>query len=219
MHQRCPSPHHRRSTGGYFQDLGELITLLEADKRYCGKHEIMIPYPKRAYAVPPNLYIIGTMNTADKSIALIDVALRRRFGFIELMPDYEALKRNLMSEDTDLQEIYSLSVDLLSSINQKITTLYDRDHQIGHSYLMRMSEAADAEEATELLIFTWYHEIIPLLQEYFYDAPAKLRRFSAKSSWKSRVGRSGSKRFWAMTSFRHAPGSPREPEQNQPVDC
>jgi len=161
---------------------GELITLLEADKRYCGKHEIMItlPYSKEKYAVPPNLYIIGTMNTADKSIALIDVAFRRRFGFIELMPDYEALKRNLMSEDTDLQEIYSLSVDLLSFINQKITTLYDRDHQIGHSYLMRMSEAADAEEATESLIFTWYHEIIPLLQEYFYDTPAKLEKILGK---------------------------------------
>lgn len=161
---------------------GELITLLEIDKRYCEEHEVMItlPYSKERYAVPPNLYIIGTMNTADKSIALIDAALRRRFGFIELMPDYEVLRQNLMGEDTDLQEIYSLSIDLLSFINQKITTLYDRDHQIGHSYLMRLSEAADAEEAIELLIFIWYHEIIPLLQEYFYDAPAKLEKILGK---------------------------------------
>ena len=161
---------------------GELITLLEIDKRYCEEHEVMVtlPYSKERYAVPPNLYIIGTMNTADKSIALIDAALRRRFGFIELMPDYEVLRQNLMSKDTDLQEIYSLSIDLLSFVNQKITTLYDRDHQIGHSYLMRLSEAADAEEAMELLIFIWYHEIIPLLQEYFYDAPAKLEKILGK---------------------------------------
>ncbi|MFA7563008.1 MAG: hypothetical protein WCY70_06170, partial [Methanoculleus sp.] len=139
-----------------------------------------LPYSKERYAVPPNLYIIGTMNTADKSIALIDAALRRRFGFIELMPDYEVLRQNLMSKDTDLQEIYSLSIDLLSFVNQKITTLYDRDHQIGHSYLMRLSEAADVEEAMELLIFIWYHEIIPLLQEYFYDAPAKLEKILGK---------------------------------------
>lgn len=161
---------------------GELITLLEADKRLFAKNQMVatLPYSKTSFGIPPNLYIIGTMNTADKSIALIDVALRRRFGFIELMPDYEVLKQNLMSEDTDLQEIYSLSIDLLSYINQKIAALYDRDHQIGHSYLMRMSEAADAEEATESLIFTLYHEILPLLQEYFYDTPAKLEKILGK---------------------------------------
>lgn len=161
---------------------GELITLLEADKRLFAKNQMVatLPYSKTSFGIPPNLYIIGTMNTADKSIALIDVALRRRFGFIELMPDYEVLKQNLMSEDTDLQEIYSLSIDLLSYINQKIAALYDRDHQIGHSYLMRMSEAADAEEATESLIFTLYQEILPLLQEYFYDAPAKLEKILGK---------------------------------------
>lgn len=161
---------------------GELITLLEADKRLFAKNQMIatLPYSKTSFGIPPNLYIIGTMNTADKSIALIDVALRRRFGFIELMPDCEVLKQNLMSEDTDLQEIHSLSIDLLSYINQKIAALYDRDHQIGHSYLMRMSEAADAEEATESLIFTLYHEILPLLQEYFYDAPAKLEKILGK---------------------------------------
>ncbi|MBA7482801.1 hypothetical protein ES707_18300 [subsurface metagenome] len=161
---------------------GELITLLEADKRLFAKNQTIatLPYSKTSFGIPPNLYVIGTMNTADKSIALIDIALRRRFGFIELMPDYEVLQQNITSEDVDLQEIYSLSIDLLSSVNQQITALYDRDHQIGHSYLMRMSEAEDANEATESLIFTWYHEIIPLLQEYFYDAPAKLEKILGK---------------------------------------
>ncbi len=161
---------------------GELITLLEADKRLFAKNQMVttLPYSKTSFGIPPNLYILGTMNTADKSIALIDVALRRRFGFIELMPDYGALKQNLTSEDADLQEIYSLSIDLLSYINQQITTLYDRDHQIGHSYLMRMSEATNVDEATESLAFTWYHEILPLLQEYFYDAPAKLEKILGK---------------------------------------
>ncbi|MDG6251498.1 hypothetical protein, partial [Methanocalculus sp.] len=100
--------------------------------------------------------------------------------FIELMPDYEVLQQNLMSNDADLQEIFSLSINLLSHINQQIVALYDRDHQIGHSYLMCMSEAADAEEATESLIFAWYHEILPLLQEYFYDVPAKLEKILGK---------------------------------------
>jgi 5-methylcytosine-specific restriction protein B len=161
---------------------GELITLIEADKRLLAKNQMVttLPYSKTSFGIPPNLYILGTMNTADKSIALIDIALRRRFGFIELMPDYEVLKQILTSEDADLREIYSLSIGLLSYINQQVTTLYDRDHQIGHSYLMRMSEATNVDEAIESLIFTWYHEILPLLQEYFYDAPAKLEKILGK---------------------------------------
>ncbi|WP_292392615.1 AAA family ATPase [Methanoculleus sp. UBA303] len=161
---------------------GELITLIEVDKRLLAKNQMVttLPYSKTSFGIPPNLYILGTMNTADKSIALIDIALRRRFGFIELMPDYEVLKQILTSEDADLREIYSLSIDLLSYINQQVTTLYDRDHQIGHSYLMRMSEATNVDEAIESLIFTWYHEILPLLQEYFYDAPAKLEKLLGK---------------------------------------
>lgn len=161
---------------------GELITLLEADKRLFAENQMVatLPYSKTSFGIPPNLYIIGAMNTADKSIALIDVALRRRFGFIELMPNYEVLQQNLVSEDADLQKIFSLSIMLLSHINQQIVALYDRDHQIGHSYLIRLREAADAEEAIESLIFTWYHEILPLLQEYFYDAPAKLEKILGK---------------------------------------
>lgn len=154
---------------------GELITLLEADKRYCGENEITItlPYSKEKFAIPPNLYIIGTMNTADKSISLVDAALRRRFGFIEMMPDYNVL-RNLPDDTNDeVGEIVDIAVEALETINERITSNYDRDHQIGHSYLMKVRNAGTRGDALEMLRFAWYHEIIPLLQEYYYDAPAQ----------------------------------------------
>ena len=111
---------------------GELITLLEADKRYCGENEITItlPYSKEKFAIPPNLYIIGTMNTADKSISLVDAALRRRFGFIEMMPDYNVL-RNLPDDTNDeVGEIVDIAVEALETINERITIIMT-DHQIG----------------------------------------------------------------------------------------
>jgi 5-methylcytosine-specific restriction protein B len=153
---------------------GELITLLEADKRYGEENELVttLPYSKQKFAVPPNLYLIGTMNTADRSISLVDVALRRRFGFIELMPDYVALE-NIIRKPA-IQDIAGLAVSLLMHLNEKIVASYDRDHQVGHSYFTRLQEAATREEAVERLHFAWYHEIVPLLQEYYYDAPRKL---------------------------------------------
>lgn len=167
---------------------GELITLLEADKRYCEENELTttLPYSKQRFSIPPNLFLIGTMNTADRSISLVDVALRRRFGFIELMPDYEVLR--MIIQNPSYQEISDLAVRLLKQINRKITANYDRDHQIGHSYLTKLNKAETREHAIELLHFAWYHEIIPLLQEYFYDAPPKLKDILGKKFVKVRDG-------------------------------
>jgi GTPase subunit of restriction endonuclease len=154
---------------------GELITLLEADKRYGEEHAIAItlPYSKEKFAIPPNLYIIGTMNTADKSISLVDAALRRRFGFIEMMPDYAVLRNLPGGKDDEVREIVEIATDALETINERITANYDRDHRIGHSYLMKVMDAGSRDEALEMLRFAWYHEIVPLLQEYYYDAPAR----------------------------------------------
>lgn len=154
---------------------GELITLLEGDKRYCGENEITttLPYSKEKFAIPPNLYIIGTMNTADKSISLVDAALRRRFGFIEMMPDCSVLRSLPDDNDNEVEEIVDIATDALETINERITGNYDRDHQIGHSYLMKVRNAGSRDDALEMLRFAWYHEIIPLLQEYYYDAPTR----------------------------------------------
>ena len=165
--------------------LGELITLLEKDKRLGEDNEIIIdlPYSKEPFAVPPNLYIIGTMNTADKSIALLDTALRRRFGFLEIEPNYDLItKDNLINvwkekcNDKEFNKIKKEDIEkmfqklgndeflkkLLETINTKITLLKDRDHRIGHSYFLNVKDIDD-------LRFVWYNEIIPLLMEYFYN--------------------------------------------------
>lgn len=157
---------------------GELITLLESDKRLTADYELIttLPYSKTKFAVPPNLYLIGTMNTADKSIALIDVALRRRFGFIEMMPDYSVLEEKLVSEDDSIQEVFNLSILALKKVNENILKTYDRDHQIGHSYLLKLKDSVSSTDAIENFCFIWYYEILPLMQEYFYDAPAKLKQ-------------------------------------------
>ncbi len=142
--------------------LGELITLIEDDKRL-GKANAMtvrLPYSGEEFGVPPNLYILGTMNTADRSIALLDIALRRRFTFIEMMPQPALLKA---VAGVDLNR-------LLTKLNSRITALLDRDHQIGHSYFLGIDEAD-----VEGLRFIWYHRVIPLLQEYFYNDGERLK--------------------------------------------
>lgn len=156
---------------------GELITLLECDKRYAEENEMLtvLPYSKLTFAIPPNLYIMGTMNTADRSIALLDIALRRRFGFIEMMPQPEVIREVVKTEDPKIQEVAATAISLLTSINEKIIGNYDRDHQIGHSYFTKLNEAKTRDEAIKILHFIWYHEIMPLLQEYYYDSPVKLQ--------------------------------------------
>lgn len=139
---------------------GELITLVEDDKRQDGENELTVtlPYSGDKFSVPGNLLIMGTMNTADRSIALLDLALRRRFTFVEVMPRPDLLP-----------EVSGLPLEsLLTGLNERITILLDRDHQIGHSYLMDVKKLAD-------LRFAWEHRILPLLQEYFYNDYERLR--------------------------------------------
>ncbi len=151
---------------------GELISLIEPDKR-TGRPEALeahLPYSKKRFGVPDNLYLIGTMNTADRSVEALDTALRRRFSFMELMPDPALLRQR------ENDEIFPgiRKSDILETINRRIEVLLDRDHTIGHSYFM------DANTPEELArIFN--DKILPLLQEYFYDDYAKIGMILGKT--------------------------------------
>ena len=141
--------------------LGELITLIESDKRNL-EHQVILPYTQDLFWVPENLFIIGTMNTADRSIAPIDTALRRRFAFEELMPQYELEELG--------REINGISLKtLLQELNKRIRNegISLRDKQIGHSYFMKVNNL-------EELRITFAVEIVPLLQDYFYNDYKKL---------------------------------------------
>ena len=142
---------------------GELITLIEPSRRLGADDEttVTLPYSGEDFGVPDNLYIIGTMNTADRSIQQMDTALRRRFAFVEMMPDAD---HDLISEDVD-------GVDcrpMLRAMNERIALLLDREHQIGHTYLLDV-------ETMEQLADRFRNRIFPLLQEYFYDDWRKIR--------------------------------------------
>ena len=140
---------------------GELITLLEENKRKGNPEqlEVVLPYSKEVFSIPNNLYIIGTMNTADRSVEALDTALRRRFSFTEMLPKADLLRDNKI-EGINLET-------LLNTINSRIEILLDTDHTIGHSYFMTVKTLDDLK-----LVFK--DKVIPLLQEYFYGDFGKI---------------------------------------------
>ena len=155
--------------GNVSQIFGELITLLEEDKRLGAAEalEATLPYSQEKFSVPSNLYIIGTMNTADRSVEALDTALRRRFSFHEMPP-----KPELIASEGKLKDQNGILVGidlpkLLETINVRIERLVDKDHKIGHSYFMSVSSLKDLKLAFQ-------NKIIPLLQEYFFGDYGKI---------------------------------------------
>lgn len=165
--------------GNISKIFGELITLIESDKRVIPNGErifentktqneelvVTLPYTKSKFGVPSNLYILGTMNTSDRSIASIDIALRRRFKFKEMMPD-----SNLVAD-------FGIGFNtIFDDLNYKIKLLLDRDHQIGHSYFINTKyNNNNGNNNVETLKDIWFSEILPLLNEYFYCDWEKLK--------------------------------------------
>ena len=151
--------------GNISKIFGELITLIEPTKRI-GQTEgqkVRLPYSQKLFGVPNNVYLIGTMNTADRSIATIDTALRRRFNFKEMLPDAEVLD-GIYVEDVSIKDIFI-------KMNKRITVLFDREHTLGHAYFLPLKGAPTIETLANI----FENSIIPLLQEYFYEDYEKIR--------------------------------------------
>lgn len=151
--------------GNISKIFGEIITLIEPSKRLGMPEasEVKLAYSKDNFGIPSNIYIIGTMNTADRSIAMLDTALRRRFDFIEMLPNPEIL-RGVTIEGVNI-------ADLLIKINKRVEILCGRDHTIGHAYFMGVLK----DPTIETLGHIFKNNIIPLLQEYLYDDYEKIR--------------------------------------------
>ena len=149
---------NRANVGKVF---GELVALIEDDKRAgrANALSVTLPYSGDALAVPPNLTVVGTMNTADRSIALLDHALRRRFVFVDVPPDPGLLE---VVDGVNLAAV-------LRGLNRRVAGQLDRDHRVGHSYFLGM-------ETANAVRFAWYARVVPLLAEYFHGAPGRLRR-------------------------------------------
>lgn len=162
--------------GNISKIFGELITLIEPSKRSGNNKEALyatLPNSGSRFSVPDNLYIIGTMNTADRSLAMMDTALRRRFDFIEMMPQPE-LFRGKKVKNIDLEQ-------LLETMNKRIEVLYDREHTLGHAFLIPVLDALNVggdnaqNNAFTELKSTFKNKIIPLLEEYFFEDWNKIR--------------------------------------------
>lgn len=151
--------------GNISKILGELITLIEPTKRLGAVEEmkVQLPYSREEFGVPENVYILGTMNTADRSIAMMDTALRRRFSFIEMMPNVQLLNG---------VKVGNINISkMVDTINKRIEVLYDREHTIGHAYFMGLKNEPTIENLENIL----KNAIIPLLQEYFYEDYSKIQ--------------------------------------------
>ncbi|HDZ0827553.1 TPA: AAA family ATPase, partial [Klebsiella pneumoniae] len=158
--------------GNISKIFGELISLIEVDKRagMSNAMSLQLSYSGDHFSVPANVDIIGAMNTADRSLALMDTALRRRFDFVEMMPDLSLLS-GAKVKGIELES-------LLEKLNSRIEALYDREHTLGHAFFMPVKNALDAgdeEAAFKQLKIAFQKKIIPLLQEYFFDDWNKIR--------------------------------------------
>ena len=167
--------------GNISKIFGELITLIEPSKRLFTENDehpkkVTLPYSKKRFGVPKNLYILGTMNTADKSIALLDSALRRRFSFTEMLPNSGVVKNNISIAGIEVEKLFE-------SINSRIEFLIDKDHTIGHSYFLKIKD----NQTVEGLASIFKNEIIPLLTEYFYGDFEKIQLVLGENKdWKSK---------------------------------
>ena len=182
--------------------MGELITLLESDKRAGAAHALstILPYSRESFSVPANLYILGSMNTADRSVIQLDTALRRRFSFQEMQPEANLLTtyQNTKPTDEELEvaesevtyqkkskEFEKLDIDLaamLRMINARLEKLLDRDHTIGHAYLLPVLFADDPLNQLRQI---FYNQLIPLLDEYFFDVPQNIQLVIGKAFYDS----------------------------------
>lgn len=152
---------------------GDLITLIEKTKRAGEDEEVVLTLPysgkDHPFSVPNNLYIIGTMNTADRSLALIDTALRRRFDFVEMMPKPDLIKVDFV-DGVDVKK-------LLTKMNERIECLYDREHTIGHAFFMKLTKASKVDDLARI----FRNNILPLLEEYFFEDWEKISQVLGKS--------------------------------------
>lgn len=150
--------------GNISKIFGELITLIEPSKRL-GQSEglqVRLPYSQKLFGIPDNVYLLGTMNTADRSIAMLDIALRRRFSFVEIMPDSGVLYG---------VEVEGISISgLLTTLNRRIEVLFDREHTLGHAFFTPLCQSPSIQTLGEI----FRDKVVPLLQEYFYDDYEKI---------------------------------------------
>ena len=183
--------------GNVSQIFGELITLIEEDKRL-GKDEsleLTLPYSQEKFGVPPNLYIIGTMNTADRSVEALDTALRRRFSFVEMPPRLELEELKYDFAGINVREI-------LKCINSRLEKLLDKDHLIGHSFFIKKED----ESTEERILVAFTKCIIPLLQEYFFGDYGKIglvlgSGFVQKKDWDKKINSFADFDYESSTDF------------------